>query len=59
MMVLFSIEMIITTILIIMILTADRLQEKLSYGAYDRLSRIVGILTVVWIILVVVRWLNT
>lgn len=59
MMVLFSIEMIILSILIIMILLADRLQEKLSYGAYDKLSGIVGILTIAWIILVIVRWINT
>ena len=59
MIILFSIEMIIVSILIIMILLADRLQEKLSYGAYDKLSGIVGLLTIAWITLVIVRWFNT
>lgn len=50
-------EIILAAILILSCLLDDYLQEHLSYRASDYLSKVVGILTILWLGLIFYRWI--
>lgn len=50
-------EIAVCLILILMCLLDDFFQEHLSYKASDRLTCLAGILTVIWFILIIHRWI--